>query len=165
MPVFTPSVSLSQSADGSTVIITDTSNYTDNSDGVTINNIISRVDVLQDGLGNVINTVTFGAGLLTATINITKDYYVSNNLTFTIPGPATRTAVDNTLLPNFYRNAAREVSRKLRCCNCNNLCNSAAKADLGYSEAVTAAEFGVASEAQYSIDDANSLINLEDCGC
>lgn len=165
MAAFTPSVSLQQSADGATVIITDTSNYSSNSDGVTLLNIVSRVDTIQDGLGNVIQTVTFGSGLLTATITITKDYYAVNNLTFTIAGGATRTAVDNTLLPNFYNNAAREVSRSLRSCNNCNLYTSAVKADLAYSEAQTAALFGVASEAQNAIDDANALIALEDCGC
>lgn len=165
MATFVPSVSLSQSADGATVIITDTSDYSGASEGVTLGNIVSRIDTIQDGLGNIIQTVTFGAGLLTATITITKDYYVSNNLTFTIAGGGVRSGLENTLLPNFYRNAAREVARSLRCCNSCNLCTSATKADLAYNEALTAAEFGVASEAQYAIDDANALIVLEECGC
>jgi len=165
MPAFAPSVELSQSASGETVTITDTSNYSDNTDSVTLGNIISRVDTITDGLGNAIQVVTFGAGLLTASITVTKDYYLHNALAFTIPGPTVKTGTDNFLAANFYNNTAREVSRKLRCCNCKNLCNAAVKADLCYNEAVTATLFGVPSEAQNAIDDANSLINSEECGC
>lgn len=166
MAAFQPAVSLSQSADGSAVIITDISNYgSGNSEGVTLGNIISRVDTIEDGLGNALQTVTFGAGLLTAQITITKNYYLNNALTFTIPGPVVRTGTDNFLAANFYKNVAREVSRKLRCCDCTKLCNAAVKADLAYNEAATATAFGVPSEAQNAIDDANTLINSEDCGC
>jgi hypothetical protein len=165
MAAFLPSVSLEQSADGSTVIITDVSNYSTNSDGVLLANIISRTDVIQDGLGNAIATVVFVPGSLTATVTITKDYYMNNTLSFVIPGPVTKIAIENFDAFNFYRNAAREVSRKLRCCNCNNLCNSAVKADLAFTEAETAYQFGVPSESQNAIDDANALINSEDCLC
>lgn len=165
MPAFQPSVSLSQSADGSMVVITDTSNYSSNTDGVTINNIISRVDTIQDGLGNPIIIVTFTPGSLTVSITIPKDYYLNNGLAFTIPGPTAKLGIDNYLAANYYRNAARDKARKLRCCDCSRLCNAAVKADLAYNEAVTATSFGVPSEAQNAIDAANLLINSEDCGC
>jgi len=165
MAVFQPSVSLSQSADGSTVIITDTSNYSDNTDGVTLGNIGSRIDTITDGLGNDIAVVTFAPSYLTAQITITKDYYLHNALVFTLQGGSQVTGTENALMDNFYNNAAREVSRKLRCCTCHKLCNAAVKADLAHSEAVTATLFDVPSEAQNAIDDANALINLEECGC
>lgn len=166
MAAFAASVELSQSADGSTITVTDTSNYSSNTDSVSLGNIISRVDTITDGLGNLIQTVTFGAGLLTASFAVTKDYYLHNVLAFTIPGPTVRTGTDNFLADNYYNNAAREVSRRLRCCDCTKLCNAAVKADLAHSEAVTATLFGVPSEAQYSIDAANLLITSEeDCGC
>lgn len=162
---FQAAVSLSQSADGSIITINDVSNYPTNTDGVTINNIISRTDAIYDGNNNLLDTVIFTAGSLTATISITKDYYLNNQLSFVIPGPATRTGIENALVANFYLNAAREVSRKMRCCNCSKLCNGAVKADLAYNEAVTATLFGVPSEAQSAIDDANALIAVEECGC
>lgn len=162
---FVPSVTLSQSASGDTVTVTDTSPYSTNTDGVTLGNIILRQDVVTDGLGNLINTVTFPAGELTTTFTITKDYYLNNALSFTIVGPTIKTGTDNYLAANFYNNATREVSRKLRCCNCSHLCNSAVKADLAYNEALTATMFNVPSEAQNAIDDANSLITSEECGC
>lgn len=165
MPAFTPSVSLSQSASGETIIVTDTSNYSDNTDGVTLGNIVSRVDSITDGLGNSIQVVIFGAGLLTATFQITKDYYLANQLTFTLANSSTRTGSDNFGAFNFYNNAAREVARKLRGCANTKLCNAAVKANLSYNEAVTALLFGVPSESQNAIDDANALINSEDCGC
>lgn len=163
---FIPSVSLSQSADGTTIIVTDTSNYATNTDGVTLLNIISRTDTIQDGLGNPIQVVNFSSGLLTSSFLITKDYYLNSALSFVVPGPTTVTGTDNFLASNFYSNAAREVARTLRTCSDNNkLCSSAVKADLAYNEAVTATLFGVPSEAQNAIDAANSLIALEDCGC
>jgi hypothetical protein len=165
MPVFQPSVSLSQSADGSIVVITDTSNYSDNSDSVTLGNIGERTDTITDGLGNDIETITFAPSSLTAEITITKDYYLHNVLSFTLAGGSVRTGTENALMDNFYNNVAREVSRKLRCCTCHKLCNAAVKADLAHSESVTATLFNVPSEAQNAIDDANTLINSEECGC
>ncbi len=165
MPAFQPSVELSQSADGSTIVVTDTSNYTDNTDGVTLGNILSRVDTITDGLGNSIQVVVFGVGLLTSSFQITKDYYLSNQLTFTLADSSTKTGTDAFGAYNFYNNKAREVSRKLRGCANGKLCNAAVKANLAYNEAVTALLFGVPSEAQNAIDDANTLINSEDCGC
>lgn len=166
MATFQPSVTLAQSADGSLVVVTDASNYdSGNTEGVSLSNIISRTDVIQNGLGTVIATVTFGAGLLTASFPLTEDAYLNNSLSFVIPGPVTRTGTDNFLADNFYNNAAREVSRKLRCCNCNNLCNAATQANLAHKEAISATLFGVPSEAQNAITDANSLINSEDCSC
>jgi hypothetical protein len=165
MAAFQPSVSLSQSADGGTITITDTSNYASNTDGVTINNIVSRTDVITDGNGDAVATVTFTPGQLTATTTITQDYYLSNALSFVIPGPSTRTGTDNYLAANFYLNAAREVSRKLRCCSCNNLCTASVKADLCYNEALTATLFGVPSEAEDAIEAANALIASEECSC
>lgn len=165
MAVFQPSVSLSQSADGSTVTISDISNYSSNSDSVTINNIGTRQDIITDGLGNLIATVIFTPLSLTASLSVTKDYYLSNALDFTLGSGEHRTGIENALMNNFYNNAAREVSRKLRCCTCNKLCNAAVKADLTNSEAITATLFDVPSEAQNAIDDANALINSEECGC
>lgn len=165
MPVFQPSVSLSQSADGGTITVTDTSNYSNNSDGVTLANILNRIDTIQDGLGNAVQVVVFGTGLLTASFTITKDYYLNSSLLFTLANSTTKTGIDNFLASNFYSNKAREVSRSLKCCSGNSLCNSAVKADLCYSEAITATLFNVASEAQNAIDNANSLIAVEDCGC
>lgn len=167
MAAFQPSVSLSQSPDGATITVTDTSNYDSNTDGVTLGNIISRTDTLYDGLNSTITSVVFTPGQLTATVTITKDYYINNALSFIIPGPITRTGVDNFLADNFYNNKAREVSRALRCCDCgcDKLCTTATKANLAHKEAQTAFLFGVASESQNAIDDANSLINTEDCGC
>lgn len=162
---FAPAVTLSQSADGTAVIVTDTSNYASNSDSVTLLNIISRTVTSTDGLGNLINVFSFSPGLLTQTFTITKDYYLDNALSFVIPGPRTRTATVNSLLPNFYLNAAREVARSLRCCSNTLLCNNAVKADAAYNEAVTSTLFIVPSEAQNAIDDANSLISQEVCGC
>jgi len=162
---FQPAVSLAQSASGETVIITDISNYSTNTDGVTLGNIVSRLDTITDGLNNPIATVTFTPGLLTASITLTADSYLNNSLAFTIPGSTIKTGTDNFLAANFYNNQAREVSRKLRCCNCSKLCNAATKANLAYNEAVTATLFGVPSEAQNAIIDANSLINSEDCQC
>lgn len=163
--LFQPAVTLSQNASGDTVTVTDVSNYSTNTESITLNNIILRQDVVADGLGNLLITVTFPAGQLTTTFTITKDYYLNNALSFTIPGPIVRTGTDNYLAANYYLNAAREVSRKLRCCNCNNLCNSAVKANLAYNEAITATQFNIPSEAQYAIDDANALINSEECTC
>lgn len=163
---FIPSVSLSQSADGSTVTITDTSPYSTNTEGVTLQNILSRQDTIVDGNNNPIQVVVFNGGSLTATITITKDYYLNNSLLFTLADSSTRTGVDNALMANFYLNAAREVSRTLRTCSGNNkLCNTAVKANLSYNEAVTATAFNVPSEAQNAIDDANTLINEEVCLC
>lgn len=165
MPVFQPSVSLSQSAAGDTVTVTDDSNYSNNSDGVTLNNILSRVDTIVDGLNNPISVVVFEAGSLTATVTLTADAYMANSLLFTLADSSTRTGTENFLAANFYLNAAREVSRALRCCPNDKLCNNAVKADLAYNEAVTATLFGVPSEAQDAINDANSLIVMEGCGC
>lgn len=165
MPVFQPSVSLSQSADGATITVTDTSNYSNNSDNVSLGNILSRVDAIVDGLNNPVQTITFGVGALTATFPITKDYYLANSLVFTLADSSTRTGTENFLAANFYLNAAREVSRALRCCPNDKLCNNAVKADLAYNEAVTATLFLVPSEAQDAIDDANALISMEGCGC
>ena len=162
---FQPSVSLSQSASGETVVITDNSNYSTNTEGITLGNIGTRQDIITDGLGNAIQTIIFAPSSLTAEITVTKDYYLSNALDFTLGTGEHRTGLENALMNNFYNNSARDVSRKLRCCNCNKLCNAAVKADLANSEAVTATLFNVPSEAQNAIDDANTLINSEECGC
>lgn len=162
---FVPAVSLSQSASGGIVTITDESPYSTNTDGVTLENIGARLDNVYDGLGNLIQAITFTPGQLTATLDIAKDYYLNNQLAFTLANSSVVTGVDNYLAANYYNNAAREVSRKLRCCNCHHLCNNAVKADLAYNEAVTATLFNVPSEAQNAIDDANSLINEEECSC
>lgn len=163
---FQPAVSLSASADGSIVTVSDVSNYSTNSEGVLLSNILNRNDVIIDGLGNPIQTFNFSAGSLTYTFPVTKDYYLHNTLLFTLADTSTRSGIDNVLLANFYLNAAREVSRTLRTCGGNSkLCNSAVKANLAYNEAVTATSFDVPSEAQYAIDDANALINEEVCLC
>lgn len=165
MASFQPAVTLQQSADGKTIVVTDVSNYSSNSDGVLLSNIVLRTDTIIDGLGNPIQMITFGAGLLTDSFPLVADAYLNNSLSFTLADSSVRTGTDNFLADNYYNNAAREVSRQLRCCNCTNLCNAAVKADLSHSEAVTATLFGVPSEAQNAINDANSLINSEDCNC
>jgi len=160
MAAFQPASTLSQSADGKTVVLTDTSNYASNTDGVTINNIGVRSYVITDGNGDAITSGTFTGTTLTKTFSLTADAYLHTELSFILASSAVRTGSSNYLAENFYNSALVKVAKKLKCdCGCSALCDNTLKAMACKEAATFYYLYAFAENAQELITDANTLIN------
>lgn len=160
MPAFAPSSSLQQSADGATVVLTDTSNYSSNSDGVTIDNIGVRTYVITDGNGDAITNGTFAGVGLTKTFNLDADAYLHTALSFVLASSVVKTGSSNYLAENYYNSALVKIAKKLKCdCGCSDICDNTLKAMACKEAAVFYYLYGFAENAQEMITDANTLIN------
>jgi hypothetical protein len=160
MAAFAPASTLTQSADGKTVVITDTSNYEGNTDGVTIDNIGARSYAITDGNGDAITSGTFTGVTLTQTFNLDADAYLHTALSFTLASNVVRTGSNNYLAENYYNTGLVKIAKKLKCdCGCSDICDNTLKAMACKEAAVFYFLYGYAENAQEMITDANMLIN------
>jgi hypothetical protein len=84
----TQDFTVSQSANCTTLTLTDTSNYTTNDEGWAIGSFLQRSFLIYDSNNNLIDTIVLGTSL-TATYTLTQDEMLSATLSCTPPtGPA-----------------------------------------------------------------------------
>lgn len=84
----TQDFTVSQSANCTTLTLTDTSNYTTNDEGWAIGDFLNRSFLIYDSNNNLIDTIVLGIGL-TATYTLSQDQMLSVTLSCTPPtGPA-----------------------------------------------------------------------------
>lgn len=153
---FVLSYKILQSSNGQVLTIQDNSTY--GQDGVTLDNILSRVVSITDVNDVVVGTVTFDAGSLTATYNITEDQYLHFLITLTKADTSTLTELVNYMSTAFYEIAFTDVIKRQGCS-----CECSPSFDLQWSNyfkiaADVFAVRGLSVAAQNNISAANVLI-------
>ena len=158
MAEFTVSGNITQSADGTTETFNDTSNYSSNDDGVTLNNLISRVVTVYDP--DVYNTGTMNPSLLTYDVAVTQDLALTYVIVYTLADTTTRTLIISYLSTQFYNILQRTLANQLSCNCCKgNLCTDMVKARELWYAAITSNLLGDNGTAQADITAANTLLN------
>lgn len=155
---------ISQSADNTKVIFTDGSNYSTNTDGISLGSVASRSVVITDSLGAPVATVPMTLqtdGSYSGQQAITKDQYYSYQLTITLTNTTTKVGTATYVTTGFYNTSYLTIMQnKLGDCNCKGgICS-----DLTWGMHNKNAAVGFGSKAmgllsQQSIDAANSLLN------
>lgn len=159
MANFQPAAQFSFSADGLTGTLTDISNYSTNTSGVTPQNIGQRQATISDGNGNQLFILTFPANSSTVNFEVSKDYYLSAALAFTLANSAIIFAIVNYLSTRIYDSRLLALVAKFACQCDEQLTRNMVKSDLCKSSAEMAFLFNKPSVAQKLIDIANVLIN------
>lgn len=171
---FAVKVKVVQSDDGLTLKIVDDSNYSDNTEGITKPDILTRSLVIKNAAGDTIDTVAMDLidddGNYYAEHAITADVYRSLLPTFTIVGFEPRSGTDNFLSKRFYKNkyVAYMATVCPGDCGCNKptKCNELVWAERYCNAAIELASRYEALAAQEDITAANSLIDqLQTCNC
>lgn len=161
MSAFLPSVSIAQSADGTTITATDNSPYGANDQAYVLSSFSSRVLTVKDSLGNVLQTLTFAAGATTVSFTLTKDLYLEFDLNWTTPTPLSYTNVVYYLCVQYYINAQAAYAAMLvpGCTIDPNQMAMANQADQCYDAAVFKLTLsGTGVDCQTLIDAANALM-------
>lgn len=155
MSTFVPSYSISQSSDGRTLTLTDTSNWVSNTEGYIITNF-ARSILLNDAFDELITTVTFTGTDLVETYTLIGDKWVKSY--FTITGtPTFNLDVQQYAFYRQFQVAYRNAIKQGCGCGCGNI-------DLCSVDAfVTTAQFAIpvgnGEEFQNDIDAANAYLN------
>lgn len=158
---FLPSVLISQDLSGTPLTATDNSNYASNTDGVTDNNIATRVINVLDENDNVIGGPFNMAKDTPITFPITKDGFFRFNLVFTSTAPVVYTGNTKYLSVQYYKNTQKNIAPQLRCsCPANeNLLKFMSRARELYEAAMNSFITGDDVSAALNITDCNTYIN------
>lgn len=159
MATFVPRVTLQQSLDGTTVLMTDVSNYTGTDEGVTLANIGARNYVITDGDGTAITSGIFTPGSLTKTFALASDAYLHVALSFVLASSAVRTNTVNYLAENYYNSAMIVKALKLNCGCKGGLCDNVMKSFITLSASEFYFNYGYAVNSQTLIEASNTYIN------
>lgn len=167
MAVFSASGSVTVSPDGKTQTFHDDSNYSSNSDGILLTNILGRVLTVYNSDGSVFTTGSFNPTSLTYDVAVTFDKAFIYQLVVTIANSTTKTGTVTYLSTAFYNNTQRDLANKLNCtCTKNGLCSSMSKARELYYSAISSNLFGDNVSAQAEISAANTYLNQKtNCSC
>lgn len=117
----TQDFTVSQSADCTTLTLTDTSNYTTNDEGWAIGDFTDRKFLIYDSDGILIDTIELGA-LLTATYTLTVDKMLSATLSCTPPVGDPITKTHSILSTCFLQLCYAELVAKTDC-GCGGSCS------------------------------------------
>jgi len=159
MAAFQIASTLVQSATGTTVVITDTSNYSDNDSNIELADMGVRSYVVTDGNGDAIASGNFATNVLTDEFDLAADAYLHTELSFILPDTSIDTASNNYLATNYYNYQLVQVAKQLTCdCDCGDVCDNTVKAMACQQAAVFYYLYGFAANAQELITDANTLI-------
>lgn len=123
----TPSLNYSQSADGKTLTIIDTSNYVAQS--IDPASYVRKVQLypLKDAGGTMLDELTFNGAEISVTYDLTQDLYLSAKLIFT-GSPSVASVIRNFGTTEFEYIALDKRLKKN--CGCNN-CKGCDKTTLG----------------------------------
>lgn len=121
MAVFAASFTVNQSADCTTLTLTDTSNYTDNSSSITLSTFETRQFIISNSDGAVISTINLTGGALVATYAITKDAWLSVELRLTDNTGPDFTKTNSVLSTCFLELCYSELVAKTDC-DCSSSC-------------------------------------------
>lgn len=161
---FQPAVRVTQSDDCKYLIFTDSSNYTDNTQGITPDQIVSRSVAIYDADNVLLETISLvldaDSGEYIGQHVITKDIYTSSQLSFIGPGPVTYTGIDNYTSIGFY-NKAFTAAMNTNGCSCDT--PDAACSDITWSQnnkraSVIFGSRGFGALSQTLIDRANTMV-------
>lgn len=161
---FTPS------ADGKTLTLNDTSNYSNNDQGYTVGSMVSRNVQFLDSDGNVIASSAFTGTNLTLDLPVTKDIYVEADMNFATANGSLPTTIVDYVSTALYSIAQRNMALKLNCACASKgkLCDNMVKARECANAATSFNLVGDAGDAQKMIDAANAFLSEAtkcNCGC
>lgn len=120
----TQDFTVSQSANCTTLTLTDISNYTTNSEGWTVSSFLQRSFLIYDSNGNLIDTIPLGISL-TTTYALTQDEMLSVTLSCTPPTGPALLKVRSVLSVCFLQLCYAELVANTECgCGCGGGGNS-----------------------------------------
>lgn len=163
MATLLPDFTITSSADGKTLTVTDTSNYTTNDEGLVIADFASRVVTIVDSAGTAVTTIDL-ASSLTATYATEVDLWANATLTLTGSGEVA-TYTKNLIFPmsRITKNKYREVLAENGCgCHNKNVDYALMKADIFFRGAEIAEPAGEGIEWQTDIDSAYAFLDAVD---
>ena len=114
MATFSASITASQSSDGKTLNIVDTSNYSVNDQGYVVAGFTTRNVLVKDSSGTLLATIALGINL-TTTYALTSDKML--DLTLNLAGVATFTKTITIPLRRLTRNLYRSLLSLAGCCS------------------------------------------------
>ena len=148
----TQEFTVAQSADCTTYTLTDTSNYTTNNEGYTINSFSNRSFLIYDSTNTLIDTINLGLNL-TATYTLTQDEMLIIVLSCTPTSTGVAITKSHSVLSTcFLELAFAEIVSETECgCGCGGGGNSCG-CDSTSSNTITLLQYIRAAEifAEYS---------------
>jgi hypothetical protein len=147
----TQEFTVAQSADCTTYTLTDTSNYTTNNEGYTINSFSNRSFLIYDSTNTLISTINLGLNL-TATYTLTQDEMLIIVLSCTPTSTGVAITKSHSVLSTcFLELAFAEIVSESECsCGCNG--GNSCTCDSTSSNTITLLQYIRAAEifAEYS---------------
>lgn len=146
----------SQSADGSTITITDETNWGDNTSGYTESQFVKSF-ILTDYVGNPIATIPLATGVYITTYTVPSGTNPWINIEFSAVGPITLTVLQKYAFARYFELAyiaANKASCGCRDVNRVDMC----QIDTMYTIAELAVPIGAAPDYQNQIDGAYKLL-------
>jgi hypothetical protein len=147
----TQEFTVAQSADCTTYTLTDTSNYTSNNEGYTINSFSNRSFLIYDSTNTLISTINLGLNL-TATYTLTQDEMLIIVLSCTPTSTGVAITKSHSVLSTcFLELAFAEIVSETECgCGCSG--GNSCSCDSASSNTITLLQYIRAAEifAEYS---------------
>lgn len=155
MADFVQSFTTTLSADGYTITIEDTSNWTD----AGLNKVdFIRTFTLNDSVGATLDTITIPSTTDVATYILDKDRWIS--IVYDIIGTPAYNKTQNYSFNRIFLNKLQKALINNKCCTDKTTVYNINTANTFYQAAVYIFPTGNASATQSDLDAANSYINL-----
>lgn len=159
MEPFLPFIKVTQSADAATLTLTDFSNYSTNTDGVTDDNVVNRTILVYDAYNVLQGTISMLKDT-PATFAITKDQELRFNLSWSLSSGDPFVNDVKFLSTAFYNNIQLSLAPQIKCsCPPPRLMEHMNKATEFYNAAIDAFILGDDISATLNITDCNTYIN------